>query len=456
MQFKLFFCFVTTAGGLAFAAPFYPELLLHWFATVVVAIYAIVLFTYSHKTKDIHTQHPESVYIVGYIATIAGFAGLAVFLGKEADQFQDFKNLLHIILTRGGCAVVSTLVGLVAMNLLKIQADGHSSPKTEQDDFIEKLSGQFATKFNDSLATLEQTAGLSQVLTQATAVLPVMNQLSSQAQEVERVMVDASQQMPQLVQCMARFEELTKNVLPAWEKLSNQAVEAAKLNTALANSAVAMESVQISANASAKAIGSFAQSLPELQGKFTELLSHVQVKLDSLNQFGDELTRFLQYAHEAGPVLTSLRNGFGDVTGIGEDLKLVSRNLAEMNNQLLAFNGGAITLTQTSGDFGRNIGTLSVQISTAMLELARLTEPMKRIGEMAEKATTVSAWFSDHNNGVADFTNNLKDLVATSEALKGAVGYTTEAVTSSTKSIKELQELMPKLATARMVQLEKL
>jgi len=466
MHYGQFLFFAVVAGGTAFWAAFNQQVPFHIFATVAVAVYAVALGLQARKAArlarqdgkavELSTQHPESVYIVGYIATIGGFAGLAVFLGKDAARITDFKGTLPMILERGGFAVISTLVGLVAMNVLKMQADTQSHPGSEQDEFINKFSEKFATEFTKTLGNTEQTTALAQVMAQATTIAPIMNQLGTRAQEVQEVMQAAAKQMPQLEEGLARFQALSDKVLPAWDKVTGQVEEAARLNAALAKSADAMQGVQISSTASAKAVGAFAEALPVLQKQFTEMLGQVRLRLDALNQFGDELTRFLDYARQASPILTALREGFGDLVGIGENLKLVSGSLLRVNEQLLTFQRGAIDLTQTSGDFGRNIGTLSIQISTAMNELARLTVPLQRIGEMAETAASASTWFEGHADGLQAFKDNLTGLVAASEALKGAAGNTAEAVTSSAKTLKELQVLMPQFASARVAQLEKL
>lgn len=466
MHYGQFLFFAVVAGGAAFWAAFNERVPFHIFATVAVAVYAVVLALQARKAAlravqagsavDLPTQHPESAYIVGYIATIGGFAGLAVFLGRDATRITDFKVTLPMILERGGFAVISTLVGLVAMNVLKMQADTQSSPGSEQNEFISKFSEKFATEFTKTLGSAEQTAALAQVMSQATTIMPIMNQLGTRAQEVEQVMQAAGERMPQLVKGLERFHELSNKVLPAWDKLTGQVEEAARLNAALTKSAEAMNRVQESSTASAQAIGALAKAVPELQGQFTELLRQTRLRLDALNQFGDQLTRFLEYAKKANPILTALGDGFEKVDGIQANLQLVSDNLKRTNEQLLTFNKGAIDLTKTSGDFGRNIGTLSSQISSAMKELARLTTPLQRIGEMAEMSASASEWFEGHATSLQSFKNNLTDLVGVAESLKGTVVSTEEVVTSSTRTLKELQVLMTQLASARATQLEKL
>lgn len=456
MHFGKFIFFAIVAGGLAFAAAFYEKVPLHMFATGMVVIYGVLLFIHIRKTNDAHAQHPESVYIVGYIATIGGFAGLAVYLGRNSGQIADFKTVLPMILERGGFAVVSTLVGLVAMNVLKMQADGDAGVKLEQEEFAQQIATQISKSLGNAEQTAEFTQNMAQMAGQMAGNIEAMNHMQATAREVEGVMQAASQQMPQLVEGLARFEELSNKVLPVWDRMAEQADEAAKLNTALANSAEAMERVQKSSVASATAIETFAQSLPVLQQQFTGMLEQIRLRLDTLNRFGDELTRFLDYARTANPILVALGDGFGNVGEVKANLQLVSDNLKRTNDQLITFNQGAIELTQTSGDFGRNIGTLGSQISTAMTELARLTKPLQQIGKMAEQAASASQWFEGHGDGLEKFKDNLTGMVAAAEGLKGAVEKTEEAVGSSARTLQQLQILMPQLASARATQLERL
>lgn len=452
MHFWKFIFFAALAGGLAFAGAFNQTLHLHWFATGTVLIYALLLASHIRKTKDTHGQHPESVYIVGYIATIGGFAGLAVFLGKNSEQIMDFKTVLPMILSRGGTAVISTLVGLAMMNMLKMLADEHSSPKNEQDEFIQQFSKNFADEFTKSLGSAENTAAFSENLAQMSgqmaSTVAAMNQLHNTAQEVEHVMQVAGERMPQLVEGLSRFDELSNKILPAWEKLTQQAEDAGRLNAALAQSASSMEQVHQASAASAQAITSFAQSLPVLQHQFTGMLEQIRLRLDNLNRFGDELIRFLDYAKTASPILTTLGDGFGNLVQIKENLQLVSENLRRTNEQLITFNKGTVEITQTSSDFGRNIGTVGAQVANTVTELTRLTDPLRRIGEMAQMAASASEWFDLHSENLHSFKDNLTGLVATAEALKGAVKQTEEAVNGSVRTLRELQTLMPRLAMA--------
>jgi len=225
----MFFAFA--AGGLAFGAAFNEHVPLHIFATVTVAVYWGLLEIQARKAVDVHTQHPESVYIVGYIATIGGFAGLAVFLGKDATRITDFKVTLPMILERGGFAVISTLVGLVAMNVLKLQADARSTPKNEQEEFIQQFSKTFANEFTKSLGSAEQTAAFSENLArmtgQMTSSAAAMDRLQTTGEQVELAMQAAEKRMPQLVDALVQFEELTNKVLPAWREITKQVGDAA-------------------------------------------------------------------------------------------------------------------------------------------------------------------------------------------------------------------------------------
>ena len=461
MHFKKFISFALVAGGFAFGAAFVEKLPLHILATATVVVYWLVLNNDIRKLKDghsqnAHLQHPESVYIVGYIATIGGFAGLAVYLGRSSGGTIDFKTALPMILERGGFAVVSTLVGLVAMNVLKMQADVQAGNNKEQEEFAQRIASEISKSLGNAEQTAEFTKNMAQMASEMAGNVNALNQMQTTAREVEGVMQLASQQMPQLVCGMERFEELTSKVLPAWAQITDQTAEAARLNAALANSAESMEKIQAASGSSAESLKLFSEALKPLPKQFSELLDEVRKRLESLNRFGDELTRFLEYAREAGPILTTVRGGFEDIAGIGENLKLLSATLLRVNGQLLTFQTDAVAVKENTDGFGQNIGNLSVQISTAVRELARLTEPMKRIGEMAEQAASASQWFEGHATGLGAFRDNLTGLVSSAEALKGAVTETKDAVTSSAITLKELQELMPRLASARASQFEKL
>ena len=440
-SFIMFVTFAVASGAFAFSAGCYTVAFLHYISTAMVAMYGMtLLWLMMQGQEDGPNQHPESVYIVGYIATLGGLAGIAVRIGNNPEIFVDYNKILPIVLKAGGVSVLSTLVGLIFMNVLKMMSDHQAHNQEAEDRHIRDMSKCFAEELTRSLGGQENTTAFNQGLEHMSAQLLAgatgMERLATATTQAETNISAIGAQMEKFAGAMTQMETIVNAVSAVWKDLPDHAEAAVKLKEAANSSAAALATLGTSSGQAASSMENLAAIAPKLQAGFETTLSKVNDQLNRIGDFNDVLVRFLEWAKTATPILRELHDGFSDLGQIKDRLRQVADNLGEANRELLKFNAEAINLGKSGTQFATGIAEMSNSIKMSVTDLSRAGNHIKIIGEMADALGQGA-----DSNTLVQFRNHVTDFVASAEAMNGTLEQTRKTLNEAEESVRRFREI---------------
>lgn len=447
-SFILFVSFAVASGFLAFSGGRLSIDYLHYISTACVVAYGLTLLLLApRESENGPSQHPESVYIVGYVATLGGLAGIAVQIGYNPTLFADSTKVLPIVLKGGGVSVLSTLVGLIFMNVLKMMSEHQVHEQEAEDRHIRAISKCFAEEFSRSLGGAESTSAFNQGLERMSAQLLVgatgMERLMDAATQAERSITEIGLQMEKWSGSMSQMESVVTAISTVWRDLPDHAEAAVMLKEAANESAGALATLGTNSNRAAISMEGLAAVAPKLEKGFEATLAKVNDQLRRIADFNDVLVRFLEWAAHASPILHELHDGFSDLGQIKDRLRQVAENLGEANRELLKFNTEAINLATSGTQFATAITEMSNGIKLAVTDLSRAGNHIKIIGEMADALDQGA-----DANTLNRFRSHVANFVASAEAMNGTLEQTRNTLTEAEESVRRFREITLELHKA--------
>lgn len=447
-SFPLFIVFAVISGCLAFLGGRYPGHYLHVYATCTVALYGVVLLWMMRRGNGHGAeQHPESVYIVGYIVTIAGLAGIAVQIGSDPAAFGDYQKMLPIVLKGGGAAVLSTLVGLIFMNILKMMNDNHTHEEEREDRHISEMSKRFAEEFARSLGSQKSTAGFKDNLERMSSQLMSgalgVERLAHAAVQAEENIGRISVQMNAFVTSMGRLQDTAVSVAEIWKDLPTHAAATTQLKEAMAGSATAMSAMGTSSEMAATSLGHLVSVFPPLTAAFKDTLTTVNKQLVKVGDSNDVLIRLLDWATNANLVINELHGSFSDIRQIKDNLQQVASNLSDANSELLTFNNEAIKLGNSGTQFATGVADMSKSIWYAVTDLSRISEHIAIIGKMADVMND-----NVDDTTLLQFKHHITDFVTTTNSLNKTLDESKKTLTEADEAVRKFRDVTLELAKA--------
>lgn len=388
-----------------------PSIVLHPLVWIILVNTPLCLYIrhalrYQPTNYRILSRYAESVYFMGYAATI----GALLVFAKDIAQFKDLAEHLTDILTKGAQAVLSTVVGLVGMFTIRLEVQRLEEQEIEADP----LGGSSDVTHDLATVLSEKTPKI------AAALDALFEQLKSgQAEALANVaglvtqfgtkIGDATAQIDAFKGSVAAFEEKTtharselaqleplmgktRTALAAIEQSSGSLAGLWKDVTANAliaqeaghSAAAALRPVAVMSSGLEKC-GQQAALFAESVGKsHIEITAHIEIlrkRAAEVGTLAEEVRKFMQVAGDIAPTLIAINKNLHEIVSVDEQIRALRGNLNLTNS---AFEGITKSVTAIEANTGQMmLGTDRVvhELEGQVHRLKNLTKPLAELGD---------------------------------------------------------------------------
>lgn len=428
---------------------------LAWLSNGVILLYGGWTLPWYRQSVALSARIGENAYFIGYLTTIAGLCGIAFEIGHDPDLLKVIN--LPTVLAKGAMALVTTISGLVVMNLLKQHAQTLELEEehrgTKEADVVTQLLEKFAEKMiesertrDDNLAKLFESSKLGAHMQGLAANLKSgadsLGTLQSTANDANQTLTKLGQHMSALEASVTKFNAVTESLAPAWKQISGDIGKATGLNEAVSQMTTSMQGFSTAMTEGQTKTREFTESAVELQ---TGVLNSIRIsgeQLRTIAPLGPSVGQFVELAGKVTPMLHALGENFGKLDDIHKSFQSFHKTLQETNDQFVKAAGGAQSMSTTSREFAAANADLVAQLRTEVVTLKNLSEPLNQFGQacadMTPRLDTIRA-----NIGALD------QFTASVGQMREAANGFNSALTSSAQLAHELRRAIDDFASLK-------
>lgn len=371
----------------------------HLASAAVVFFFSGGAWALSAKSPSLYSRSGETCYILGYIATIGGLGALAYRVSQQPSLLEPAG--IKDVLSKASVALLSTLIGLVAMNVLKAKA---AQPQDNEEQMIERLLREVArvleqqgARSNEALANLFQTADLAKRMQEmATSVengsasMAALQEASGKANENLSTL---SGHMKTLNDSVCAFRDATREAGAQWVQVNTQLGDAAKMGESVTKTGTAVDGLEKSVSKLSGQLSAYEQTLAGVQTTSQALLGELQNRLNTLLPVPGAIHELVTAANAVAPTLREVGQNFSDLSHVNQNVRALVANVQDLNHGLQAGNHALETMGSRSQELDSGLGAV-------LQALAQVTPPLRQFGDVA----------TDLKPGLDGLSGNVKQL----------------------------------------------
>lgn len=361
---------------------------MHFLAALLVGAGGIYWFRAAARQPVHAHRFSEDAYLLGYIGTIAGLGAIAYRISLKPDLLA--TDNLTSILRDGALALLSTIFGLVAMNVIKTKGYVLDPGASDEAGVVGRPGpGGFPMP---SAAAVEEMARLAGTLAEAARGAGLFR---SGMQETLAAMQTFNSQVATLTSSAGTLAEATKTFGPVWQQLADTCQRTPDVAEQLGRSVKALEALGVALES----------ILPPLEAQAEGFrLGNAEIKQQT----------------------TLLEANRGELARINGSLQTSSDALAHLANATSRAEAGLRSLGETGP-------------ATEILG--------QRVQAAAEAVETLHGWLTQTTAGLDGFATRLRETDETAsradKSLSELVGRVGQAMAILEDKIAQLQPLAP-------------
>lgn len=478
-------CFIAICIALSYPFGRDGKLELLWpgLANGLLALYVVLGHMHRSENDILRVRYAESAYFLGYLATVAALVVLALHIAPNRQL--DFQAELPRILSRGGLAVTSTVVGLFGMFTLRLRVlrpegggdqGSASSPLGLDASWLEALRAQgesvlkslgsvadeFRTKQADSLLQLSRSLqdldakvqGLSAALVESPAR---MQSFHTSAALAAATLGDVASHASSLATTATRLLDVSQELAPAAEQMAAFTQASAGLTALAGELAGALETLKVSSVSASEHFGKFTEAGTRTQNQLLDMLSSLQARAAAIGTLADPVNRFVDAANRMAPELNLIVANLREVLPLSTAVRQLLDNIQSLNPALSKTATSTAEISENSrklmlstgdlvGHLENQVHKLDEQLKKRLTELDKVAAPLEQFAqrmtpilEQLEPVNEAVRRVTAFSAGASDLQQRLAELRASLEDFQGAVK-------SSTADMRDIKDVMEDFA----------
>lgn len=446
---------LSVAAGLT---PFGPHL--HLGCVVVVAAYASYAVRVSLKNPARSARLGETTYLLGYIGTICGLGAIGIQIGDHPELLTN-KGIPQVLF-RGAIALLSSVIGLIGMNLVKLQEDRLEEPREEIEEMISRLLPAFKNQLESALQVTEahrfqsflegfkapglaeNMASMAASLKEGAASVALLKTASVEAQGSMKVLAE---QMAAVSGAAKTFCEVTQQISPVWKEMTSSVNEAAQLGKTVIQTTAALAGFQGATGSAQGVMQQHATMLRTLQSEMTAALVELRAKLEGTGKLADSVGRFVELANKVSPTLETLGHTFADVSQINQNVKELVVNMRQLNGELMATRGATSDISANAREMTNSTGTLVMHIGNKVHDFEQIGDRMGIVGAAFEQMGPIIHRLKDNLQAAEGFSGAVSTLVEGMGELRTQLAATTANLEVTTTKMDEAKSVVDDFVT---------
>lgn len=286
-------------GGIAF-----DQTILSVASVLILIAFAYLSWTLAKQNPAEALRHADNIYFVGYLLTIIGVAGIALRIGLHPDLIEKEQDR-QSLLTRGGIALFSTIIGLAGMITFKNRFSDVSIQVDEIEHRVQRQMRSLAEETERLLKALQDARkkGIEELNQQfksidfksvadnfknslgesgrqfADDLKAAQGHVQGLAIETKKLAADARRMNASVPILVTKLESLAKSFSEnkdALEELVKDGAAVGKLNVALTTAANTLDAITTKAKTSEEGIKDLATCIKELETAVSEFVKFTQ------------------------------------------------------------------------------------------------------------------------------------------------------------------------------------
>lgn len=446
---------LSVAAGLT---PFGPHL--HLGCVVVVAAYASYAVRVSLKNPARSARLGETTYLLGYIGTICGLGAIGIQIGEHPELLTN-KGIPQVLF-RGAIALLSSVIGLIGMNLVKLQEDKIEEPREEIEEMISRLLPAFKNQLESALQVTETNrfqsflegfkapglaenmASMAASLKEGAASIALLKTASIEAKESMKVL---GEQMAAVSGAAKTFCEATQQISPVWKEMTSSVNEAAQLGVTVNQTTAALAGFQEAAGGAQGVMQQHVTMLGTLQSEITAVLLELRAKLEGTGKLADSVGRFVELANKVAPTLETLGHTFADVSQINQNVKELVVNMRQLNGELITTRAATGDISANAREMTNSTGTLVMHIGNKIHDFELIADRMGTVAEAFDQMGPVIHRLKDNLQAAEGFSGAVSTLVEGMGELRNQLAATTTNLESTTTKMDEAKAVVDDFVT---------
>jgi chromosome segregation ATPase len=438
----------------------------HLLAALAVLVFGLYAGWAAHGNPQLGFQLGETVYLLGYVATIAGLGAIALQIGQDHSLLSASK--VPTILQRGALALVSTLFGLIGMNLLRWHGQSHDLQRGEAEQQARRLAElieqvlrrtevERAKIFLQAFESADLTQQLAAMSANLRAAAESLAAFKSDAHEVKQTWTNVLAGLNRLNGALSQFKELADGLNTSWAGLGEGIRQAPELGRAAQTATAAL-------NQLASAVAQLQQTSAAINTELAPLQAGLKgFRLDAdeamLNWGGVQaaltgLNQALRQFKELADALVASWAGLGEQLAQAPQLGQAVQSTTEALDRL----GGAVSqLQQTTAAVNTALAPLQSELANAvqmlqdrLAKLPPLADAVARLVELANKVAPTMEVLSGTYRDIGGINDSLRVLAHSlqtfNDQLNAANNATSDVATNADELIRSTDNLVAEVA----------
>lgn len=360
----------------------------HLLAMLMVAAFGVYAAWTSWDDASLSFRLGETLYLLGYVATICGLGAIAWQIGQDPTLLSAPK--VPEVLARGALALLSTVIGLIGMNYLRMRGQSLESPRAQAElearqiaeqleQVLRKTEVERAQTFLSAFQSADLTQQLGAMTEQLRAAAEALAAFRTDSQRVKKTWAEMLTGLSGLNGALQQFQERAEGLSASWAALREQLQQAPPLGQAAQEATAALNQLGSAAGPLQQMAAAILQVLGPLRSDLLQAAQQLQERLNQLPPLAEAVARFVELANQVAPTLRVLGDSYQDISNINTYLHHAVTNLQSFNQELIASSNATGGLAAHSDKLLKSTDTLVAEIANQVHRLKKLSGDLDQL-----------------------------------------------------------------------------